>query len=161
MEFTFTGTQSNVERICRIRDFSAEDGEEERRALARESMQVVFEHLSSRAVMALQQLRSQGVQINTLVISGGVASNSFLRHVLQAFLDARGFTNVNVISPPSIFCTDNAAMIAWTGVEMYGDGWESDLSIHPLRKWAVDCNAADGGVLGVGGWRRRRSRKAQ
>lgn len=43
-------------------------------------------------------------------------------------------------------------MIAWTGLEMYEAGWESKLSCTALRKWSVDPAALDGGILGVGGW---------
>jgi hypothetical protein len=71
---------------------------------------------------------------------------------LRAFLDIRGFANVRVLIPPPSLCTDNAAMIAWTGIEMYEAGWESQLSCKPLRKWSVDPNAEDGGILGVAGW---------
>ncbi len=71
---------------------------------------------------------------------------------LRAFLDIRGFANVRVLFPPSSLCTDNAAMIAWTGIEMYEAGWESQLSCGPMRKWSIDPNAEDRGILGVPGW---------
>lgn len=152
MEFTFTGTQGNVERICESRDLE----EEERIDLARESMRVVFEHLSSRVVMALQQLKSRGTRISKLVVSGGVASNNFLKHVLRTLLDVRDFSHVRLIFPPSYLCTDNAAMIAWAGLEMYEAGWECDLSIQARRKWTIDDAAEDSGILGADGWKRRR-----
>lgn len=155
MKFTFTGTQSNVERICETRSWEAERGNEERVDLARESMRVVFEHLSSRVVMALQQFAARKTGIHTLVVSGGVARNDFLKHVLRSFLDARGFSHVRIIFPPTPLCTDNAAMIGWTGIEMFEAGWESDLSIQARRKWAIDPEAEDGGILGADGWKRR------
>ena len=49
-------------------------------------------------------------------------------------------------------------MIAWTGMEMWEAGWESELSVRALRRWSLDREAEDGGILGVGGWRRRRRR---
>ena len=54
--------------------------------------------------------------------------------------------------PPPSLCTDNAAMIAWTGIEMWENGWRSGLDINSLREWAVDSAANDGGVLGADGW---------
>lgn len=155
MEFTFTGTQSNVERICKTRNWEAEHGTEERVDLARESLRVVFEHLCSRVVMALQQFTAQTIGIHTLVVSGGVARNNFLKHVLRSFLDARGFSHVRLLFPPAPLCTDNAAMIGWTGIEMFEAGWESDLSIQARRKWAIDTEAEDGGILGADGWKKR------
>ena len=95
-------------------------------------------------------------QIKTLVLSGGVASNQFLRTILREVLDARGFSHVQLVAPPVALCTDNAAMIAWTGTEMYEAGWESELDILPVRKWSFDPgNEGGGGVLELGGWRRR------
>lgn len=46
-------------------------------------------------------------------------------------------------------------MIAWTGIEMYEAGWESQLSCKPMRKWSIDPNGEDGGILGVPGWNYR------
>ena len=155
MEFTFSGTQSNVERICKQRSWEAERGTEERVDLARESLRVVFEHLSSRVVMALQQFTVREIEVHTLVVSGGVARNNFLKHVLRTFLDARGFSHVRLLFPPALLCTDNAAMIGWTGMEMFEAGWESDLSIQARRKWAIDPEAEDGGILGADGWKKR------
>ena len=155
MEFTFTGTQCNVERICKTRNWGTERGTDERVDLARESLRVIFEHLSSRVVAALQKFAAREIGIHTLVVSGGVASNTFLKHVLRAFLDARGFSHVGLVFPPPYLCTDNAAMIAWTGIEMFEAGWESDLSIQARRKWAIDAEAEDGGILGVDGWKNR------
>ncbi|KAI1812101.1 glycoprotease family-domain-containing protein [Poronia punctata] len=147
---------------------------EERRALARATMRLVFEHLTSRLLAALRMSQKtppraerqagkdvpinakskQRDKVKTVVLSGGVASNKYLRHILRAILDIRGHTDVDVIAPPVSLCTDNAAMIAWTGMEMYESGFRSDLDVRALRKWPLDPNATDGGVLGVPGWRK-------
>ncbi|XP_024053846.1 probable tRNA N6-adenosine threonylcarbamoyltransferase, mitochondrial isoform X1 [Terrapene carolina triunguis] len=50
----------------------------------------------------------------TLVISGGVASNQYIRRALQIVTDA---TNFNLLCPPPRLCTDNGVMIAWNGIE--------------------------------------------
>ena len=55
--------------------------EDERRELARESMRLAFEHLASRVGWALRDLEKKAEGVETLVVSGGVASNGFLRHV--------------------------------------------------------------------------------
>ncbi|KAI0432609.1 glycoprotease family-domain-containing protein [Xylaria sp. FL1042] len=133
-----------------------------RRVLARAAMTLVFEHLTSRLVFALQaddekRARSgtdteEHGKIKTVVLSGGVASNKFLRHVVRKMLDARGYADIEVVAPPVPLCTDNAAMIAWTGMEMYESGWRSDLGVLALRKWPLDPNAEGGGILGASGW---------
>ena len=83
MEYSFSGLGSAVKRI--VDSAGAELGMDERRGLAREAMRVAFEHLASRVVMALEGLRTKHVSsdkdIGTLVVSGGVASNNYLRAV--------------------------------------------------------------------------------
>jgi len=158
MQFSFTGTGSTVQRTIENRAQQGGMGEAERQALAREAMRVVFEHLASRVVMALQSLQDENDKaVSTLVVSGGVACNGFLRHILRAFLDVRGFSHIELGFPPLALCTDNAAMIAWTGMEMFEAGWESELGVQAVRKWSVDPDAEDGGILGLDGWRRRGS----
>lgn len=78
MEFTFSGLNSAVKRIC---ERTQEMDNEERRYLARESMRLAFEHLASRIGWALRDLEEKGSRVGTLVVSGGVASNAFLRTV--------------------------------------------------------------------------------
>ncbi|XP_050533735.1 tRNA N6-adenosine threonylcarbamoyltransferase, mitochondrial [Daktulosphaira vitifoliae] len=52
----------------------------------------------------------------TLVLSGGVASNMFLRKYLNAMCDEM---NYKLTVPPPSLCTDNGIMIAWNGVEKF------------------------------------------
>jgi N6-L-threonylcarbamoyladenine synthase len=127
-----TGKLSKVPRATPI-------SEDERRWLAREVMRVGFEHLASRVVLVLQNLRQEYAEVpRSLVISGGVASNSFLRLILRKFLAVRGFGDVEIIAPPVEFCTDNAAMIAWAGLEMYEAGHSTDMGFRALRKWSLE-----------------------
>lgn len=78
MEFTFSGLGSAVKRICEGKE---EMDDEERRELAKESMRLAFEHLASRVGWALRDLQVEGSRVGTVVVSGGVASNAFLRTV--------------------------------------------------------------------------------
>ena len=98
--------------------------EAERKCLAQKAMEAAFESLGSRVIMALDSQKTTGLPpLPTVVLSGGVASNGFLRSVLRQFLDARGYQNVKLVYPRPSLCTDNAAMIAWAGVEMFAAGW--------------------------------------
>lgn len=146
--FAFSGVGSQVKRIVEETPPPGMD-DVERRILARETMRVAFEHLASRVISALQSLRAQGS--NTLVVSGGVASNQYLKHILRSTLDVNGFGSVELLFPPPNLCTDNAAMIAWTGIEMWEAGYRSDLGVRALAKWAIDPKIK-GGILGVNGW---------
>jgi len=144
--FSFSGIGSSVKRIVKDSPFM-EDAE--RRFLAQETMRVAFEHLGSRVLMALEG--SLG-EIKTLVASGGVASNQYLKHILRAILDSSGHTGIKLVCPPVKFCTDNAAMIAWTGIEMWEAGYITSLDAMAMRKWDIDSESNDGGILGARGW---------
>lgn len=120
-----------------------------RRDLAVDIMRLAFQHLASRVFLAMKDL---DLSASTLVVSGGVACNKFLMKVLRSMLDVRGHGEMRLVVPPMELCTDNAAMIAWTGWEMYRAGYESALGVKVLKKWGVDPDGADGGILGVGGW---------
>lgn len=78
MEFTFSGLGSAIKRLCETK---ADMSDEERLELAREAMRLAFEHLASRVGWALKDLKDKGEGVKTLVVSGGVASNRFLRTV--------------------------------------------------------------------------------
>lgn len=56
---------------------------------------------------------------DTLVLAGGVASNSYLRQKLQETGAAHGFT---VRYPEAVLCTDNAAMVAGRAYFMAAEG---------------------------------------
>ncbi|RDL29957.1 tRNA N6-adenosine threonylcarbamoyltransferase, mitochondrial [Venustampulla echinocandica] len=146
--FSFSGIGSAAKRVV---EQKPDIGEIERRQLAQEVMRVAFEHLASRVLLALGGPEAKDT--NTLVVSGGVASNQYLKRVLRGSLDEKGHRKLRLIFPPPRYCTDNAAMIAWTGIEMYEAGWRTDLSAMAVRKWAIDPKAEDGGILGIGGWR--------
>ena len=145
--FSYSGIGSSVKRILGKRP---EMGDTERQILAKKAMEVAFEHLASRVLFALE--RSDLEEVNTLVVSGGVASNHFLKFVLRTVLDVNGYGGMRLMFPPPKFCTDNAAMIAWTGIEMFEAGWRTKLDVMAVRKWSIDSNAEDGGILGIDGW---------
>ena len=73
-----------MKRICEAKP---DMGREERVDLAKEVMRVAFEHLASRVGWALRDLQlhrksypyQEKRDKQTLVVSGGVASNDFLR----------------------------------------------------------------------------------
>lgn len=150
-KFAFSEIGSSVKRILnRNPDISM--GDAERRVLAREVMRAAFEHLTSRVLVAL---KGQGVveHVKSLVVSGGVASNQYLKHILRTTLDANGHREIDLVFPPPELCTDNAAMIAWTGIEMWEAGYRTNLDAMALKKWSIDSKAQDGGILEAKGWR--------
>ncbi|OCL11114.1 hypothetical protein AOQ84DRAFT_374299 [Glonium stellatum] len=154
MEFSFTGLVTAVERVVRfsmdkttgklskVERAASEVTEEERMAIAREAMRAAFEHLTSRVIMGLGRIQTEDARAaestTCIIVSGGVAANGYLRHILGRMLTERGYPNMRLIFPPRSLCTDNAAMIAWAGIEMFRAGHTDPLSIRALRKWPLD-----------------------
>lgn len=78
-----------------------------------------------------------------LVVAGGVAANRHLRARLEDL--ARTF-GAPFVAPPLRLCTDNAAMIAWAGVEHFRAGHSDPLDIKPRARWPLDPDAAAAGA---------------
>ena len=81
-----------------------------------------------------------------LVVSGGVASNMYLRSKLQKIADDNG---LEFAAPPIRFCTDNGVMIAWAGLERFRKGYTSPLDFKPRPRWPLDADAPK--AAGAGG----------
>ncbi|XP_027023725.2 probable tRNA N6-adenosine threonylcarbamoyltransferase, mitochondrial isoform X1 [Tachysurus fulvidraco] len=85
--------------------------------IAAAAQHTVASHIAKRTHRAVLFCRARGLlpQNNpTLVVSGGVASNEYIRETLRIVTDA---TDMQLLCPPAKFCTDNGVMIAWNGVE--------------------------------------------
>lgn len=76
----------------------------------------VLHHMARRLQRAFLfcDLKQLLPEFKTLVLSGGVASNSYLRSGLQQVCEMH---NCQLVCPPPRLCTDNGIMIAWNGME--------------------------------------------
>ena len=74
----------------------------------------------------------------TFVIAGGVASNLTIRENLKKLSEEKKFS---AIFPPTFLCGDNAAMIAWAGIERYKINLIDDLQSPSRARWPLDSNA--------------------
>lgn len=73
-----------------------------------------------------------------IVVSGGVASNTYLRGKLKELSTKYG---LEFAAPPIKFCTDNGVMVAWAGLERFRLGYTSSLDFKPRPRWPLDENA--------------------
>ena len=73
--------------------------------------------------------------VPTLVVAGGVAANLHLRNCLSGLCERR---KTRMIAPPPALCTDNAAMIAWAGLEHLRRGTIDGLDFAPRPRWPLD-----------------------
>ncbi|MNW66100.1 tRNA N6-adenosine threonylcarbamoyltransferase [compost metagenome] len=104
--------------------------------IARGFQESVVEVLVEKAVRAVK-----ANQAKQLLLSGGVAANKGLRGALTARCKAEG---IELIIPPPVFCTDNAAMIgAAAYVKWRHDGSTPlDMVADPgfsLENWSVEA----------------------
>ena len=74
----------------------------------------VAEVLADRASHAMAMMRRRAPDAHVLVVAGGVAANAAVRAALASAAAAQGFA---LVAPPVRLCTDNAVMVAWTGIE--------------------------------------------
>lgn len=136
MIYNFTGLGGKVRAILLERP---DMPDQERAELGYTTMRLAFEHIMSRVIMALEndeELLANPPQ--SLVMSGGVARNDFLRHVAASTLQAHGFGSMIITAPAPMRCTDNAEMIAWAGLKMYEAGWTTDKLFLPQGEWPIE-----------------------
>ncbi len=74
----------------------------------------------------------------TFVIAGGVAANLKIRENLTKLSNEKKFTS---IFPPINLCSDNAAMIAWAGIERYKMNLIDNLEFPSKARWPLDSSA--------------------
>ena len=124
--FSFSGLKTAVKRIVE----SAGNLNEQFIVDISASFQyTVGEILKAKLCLALTK-----VNTDTVVVAGGVAANQYLKNVLAAAVAVNG---CRLITPPIELCTDNAAMIAWAGVERFKRNKIDGLTFVPRSRWPL------------------------
>ncbi|WP_101067114.1 tRNA (adenosine(37)-N6)-threonylcarbamoyltransferase complex transferase subunit TsaD [Roseovarius salinarum] len=80
-----------------------------------------------------------------LAVAGGVAANTPLREALKTLTEG---LDTRFVAPPLPLCTDNAAMIAYAGIELFRAGHRDDMSLAARPRWPLDT--AQAAMLGHG-----------
>lgn len=81
----------------------------------------------------------------TLAVAGGVAANTAIRGALEAVAGEMG---TRFLAPPLALCTDNAAMIAYAGIERFRDGASDGMDLAARPRWPLDNSSP--ALLGSG-----------
>ncbi len=139
-DFSFSGLKTAV--LHAVRD--AGPLNDQRRADMAASFQAaVADVLADRSTRAMAQFASRHPNARTLVVAGGVAANQALRSRLVTAAATQGFS---LVVPPPRLCTDNAVMIAWTGLERLRLGMTDGFDAPPRARWPLDAAAAAAGA---------------
>ncbi len=122
LDFSFSGVKTAVINHLHKLD---QNGEEYNKADIAASFQaavtdVLCEHTVEAALKTGRK---------TVALAGGVASNSALRDKMEKVCAKHG---INVIYPPPILCTDNAAMIACAGYYEFLNGNTADMTLNAV-----------------------------
>ena len=122
--FSFAGLKSAVMRAHASRLHETAD-------IAASFQQAAIDCLVDRTTCAI----AAAGPVTALVAAGGVAANHAIRAALEALAARHG---LRFVVPPQALCTDNAAMIAWAGIERLDLGQDDPLDIAARPRWPLD-----------------------
>ncbi len=105
----------------------------------------VSDVLAEKSRRAVTQYLSEHPARPAFAVAGGVAANMAIRARLETVCADVG---VQFVAPPLKLCTDNAAMIAWAGIELSAIGHPGMEPLVPRPRWPLDDRAP--ALLGSG-----------
>ncbi|PAU98681.1 tRNA (adenosine(37)-N6)-threonylcarbamoyltransferase complex transferase subunit TsaD [Paracoccus salipaludis] len=140
-DMSFSGLKTAVLRV-RDQAVAAEGGLREslRADICASFQAAVAEVLAEKTRRALAQ-----ADVPVVAVAGGVAANRTIRAALERVAAEAG---VRFLAPPLPLCTDNAAMIAWAGIERFRLGHRDGMDLAARPRWPLDQSAAP--MLGAG-----------
>ncbi len=130
--FSFSGLKTAVLREIEAIGFNIND--QDKKDICASFQNIATQEVLERIETALKiYLRSHSER--RFVISGGVAANKYIGGKIKSLLIGREF---EFYAPPLKLCTDNAAMIAWAGVERFKAGIRDNLDFTPRARWSLE-----------------------
>ena len=130
LDFSFSGLKTFAANTINTNlDENGKLDEQTRCDIAHAFQQAVVDTILIKCKRALQQ-----TGYKRLVMAGGVSANKQLRADLAEMMKSLGG---EVYYPRPQFCTDNGAMIAYTGFLRLKHGEQTDLSVSVKPRWAM------------------------
>ena len=130
LDFSFSGLKTfAANTLHQVMQEEGELTEQSKADIAYAFQEAVVDTLAIKCKRALKQ-----TGLKRLVIAGGVSANKQLRQTLAELMQQLGG---EVFYPQPQFCTDNGAMIAYTGFLRLKQGQHSDLAIDVKPRWAM------------------------
>lgn len=137
LDFSFSGLKTAVRQHVE----SLPEGQLKRTDIANLSyaLQITMaEIIADRCKRAIGRFKNEYNPKNpTLVISGGVAANEAIKTRLKTLCEDH---DMRAYAPPVSLCGDNAAMIAWAGLERLQKDLVNDLNFKAKPRWPLDKN---------------------
>jgi len=132
LDMSFSGLKTavlnNKEKLINSNDLYSAD-------LAASFQKSVSDILCRKISLAIDVSLKKFAYFDNVVVAGGVAANNYLRTKLKKTIKLK---NKNIFFPPTNLCTDNGAMIAWAGYELYKKGVKTNLSIKAKPRWPLE-----------------------
>ena len=133
LDLSFSGLKTAVLNLIKNKSksdiFSSAD-------IAASFQKSVSEILCKKIAIAINIIDKKKVRCNNVVIAGGVAANQYLRKNIRIEVEKN---NKKLFLPPVNLCTDNGAMIAWAGYELYQNGIRSNMKIRARPRWPLEA----------------------
>ena len=104
--------------------------------LAASFQETIIKILNKKTEVAFKEYKKfSKKEKNIFVVAGGVAANQRIRGSLEQLSKNNNFEPV---FSDLKFCGDNAAMIAWAGIQRYKKKLIDDLNVEPKSRWPLD-----------------------
>lgn len=139
LDFSFSGLKTAVRHLVAAQGEAPPDAETVA-DIAASFQAAAADVLADRCDRALEVFATESGQPGPLVVAGGVAANQALRTRLTKIAEAAG---TRLVAPPPALCTDNAAMIAWAGIERLRLGLTDGLDFAPRPRWPLETLSAE------------------
>jgi N6-L-threonylcarbamoyladenine synthase len=118
---------------------------QDRRDLCAGFQMAVADVLAEKSRRAMESYLALNPAVPAFAVAGGVAANQVIRAKLETLCTGLG---VRFLAPPLRLCTDNAAMIAWAGIERFRLGHRDGMDLAARPRWPLDASAP--AMLGSG-----------
>jgi len=109
--------------------------EQDRADLCAGFQTAVADVLTQKSARAIEIYLKDTPSKPVIAVAGGVAANSAIRAGLETLSTSQG---VEFVAPPLALCTDNAAMIAWAGIELDRIGHKGLDPLIARPRWPLD-----------------------
>jgi len=136
--FSFSGLKTALRHRVTALTARGPLADRDRDDLAAALQAAIADCLADRTRRAMEIASAGPAAVTALVVAGGVAANGAIRTRLRQVADAGG---LRFVVPPPKLCTDNAAMVAWAGIERLRRGLRDGLDFAPRPRWPLDPTA--------------------